>query len=79
MPAQGPAPEPPVRLDERGTQALGLLVERGEAGPTDLVRAFGSSAATWSRTLSTLSAQGIALKRGQKYRLTEFGRSLGGA
>ena len=78
-PTQPPAPEPPVRLDERGAQALGLLVERGEAGPTDLVRAFGSSAATWSRTLSTLSAQGIALKRGQKYRLTEFGRSLCGA
>ena len=68
--------EPAVRLDERSRQVLRLLAERGSAGPTDLVQAFGSSAATWSRALSALAAQGAVLKRGQKYQLTEFGRTL---
>ena len=75
-----PAPVPPtaIGLDERGRQALALVLERGAAGPTDLVQAFGSSAATWSRALSSLAAQGAVIKRGQKYQPTEFGRSLGG-
>lgn len=75
-----PAPVPPTAmgLDERGRQALALVLERGAAGPTDLVQAFGSSAATWSRALSSLAAQGAVIKRGQKYQPTEFGRSLGG-
>lgn len=75
-----PAPVPPAAmgLDERGRQALALVLERGAAGPTDLVQAFGSSAATWSRALSSLAAQGAVIKRGQKYQPTEFGRSLGG-
>ena len=74
------APVPPAAmgLDERGGQALALVRERGAAGPTDLVQAFGSSAATWSRALSSLAAQGAVIKRGQKYQPTEFGRSLGG-
>lgn len=64
-------------LDDRSRQALSLLSERGSAGPTDLVQAFGSSAATWSRTLSALSSQGAVHKGGQKYQLTEYGRALG--
>ena len=77
-PQQPPAatPLPEVTLDERSRQTLSLLAQRGEAGPTDLVRAFGSSAATWSRTLSAMAAQGLATKVGQKYRLTGIGRAL---
>lgn len=70
------APLPAIRLDERGSQALSYLAERGEAGPTDLVRAFGSSAATWSRALSSMAAQGLVTKVGQKYQLTGVGRAL---
>lgn len=82
QPFAAPAPQPgpmtaPARLDERGRQALRLVLERGAAGPTDLVQAFGSSAATWSRALASLAAQGAVIKRGQKYQPTEFGRSLG--
>ena len=73
-----PATPPAMGLDERGRQALALVLERGAVGPTDLVQAFGSSAATWSRALSSLAAQGAVIKRGQKYQPTEFGRSLGG-
>lgn len=74
MAGAGPAAQ--VHVDERGRQALALLAERGSAGPTDLVQAYGSSSATWSRALSALAAQGAVLKGGQKYQLTEFGRAL---
>ena len=67
---------PEIKLDARSRQALALLSERGAAGPTDLVQAFGSSAATWSRALSSLAAQGAVVKGGQKYHLTEFGQAL---
>ena len=64
---QAPQPAPPqpawaaaadVSLDDRGAQALSLVLERGAAGPTDLVQAYGSSAATWSRALASLASQG---------------------
>ena len=42
-------------------------------GPTDLVQAFGSSGATWSRVLNGLATQGLAIKTSQKYKLTEVG------
>lgn len=77
---QGPAGpgtfQAQVTLDERGRQALALVVERGAAGPTDLVQAYGSSAATWSRALAALAAQGAVTKVGQKYHPTEFGRQV---
>ena len=78
--AQVPAapPVPQVSLSDRGRMALALVLERGSAGPTDLVKAYGSSAATWSRELSSLAAQGAVLKSGQKYQPTEYGRALGG-
>lgn len=69
---------PQVSLSERGRLALLLSLERGSVGPTDLVQAYGSSAATWSRELSSLAALGAVLKAGQKYRPTEYGRALGG-
>ena len=71
-----PAAVPQVSLDDRATQALGHLAAHESCGPTDLVRAYGSSAATWSRTLSALAAQGLVMKDGQKYRLTGIGRSF---
>lgn len=83
---QAPQPAPPqpawaaaadVSLDDRGRQALSLVLERGAAGPTDLVQAYGSSAATWSRALASLASQGAVMKVGQKYQPTEFGRMLG--
>ena len=67
---------PPVTLDERGSQVMSYLATHESCGPTDLVRAFGSSGATWSRTLSSLSAQGLVMKDGQKYRLTGIGRTF---
>ena len=71
-----PAAVPQVSLDDRAAQALGHLAAHESCGPTDLVRAYGSSAATWSRTLSALAAQGLVMKDGQKYRLTGIGRSF---
>ena len=68
--------QPAVTLDDRGREALALISARGAAGPTELVREFGSSAATWSRTLSNLSAQGLIIKVGQKYQLTTIGHSF---
>ena len=78
--AQPPAAPafPQVSLSERGRLALLLSLERGSVGPTDLVQAYGSSAATWSRELSSLAALGAVLKAGQKYRPTEYGRALDG-
>ncbi|WP_455137504.1 ATP-binding protein [Thermophilibacter sp.] len=70
------AAEVAYTLDDRARQALSYLAERAEAGPTDLVRAFGSSAATWSRALSSMAAQGLVTKVGQKYHLTGIGRTL---
>lgn len=67
---------PQVDLDERSAQVMSYLSEHETAGPTDLVRAYGSSGATWSRTLSALAAQGIVTKVGQKYHLTGIGRTL---
>lgn len=74
---QAPAPfVPTVSLDERSQQVLSFLAEHPQVGPTDLVQAFGSSGATWSRVLSSLAAQGLVLKTSQKYQLTAIGRSF---
>ena len=74
MPAQTPAAGA-FPISERGTLALSFLLEHGQAGPTELVRAYGQSGPTWSRELATLSRQGFTVKQGQKYRLTELGAS----
>ena len=67
---------PQLALDERGEQVLTYLSEHESCGPTDLVRSFGASGATWSRTLAALAAQGLVMKDGQKYRLTGIGRTF---
>lgn len=74
--AQAAPQMPAVELDERSSNAISFIAERGSAGPSDLTRAFGSSGPTWSRVLSNLAAQGIVTKVGQKYQLTGIGRAL---
>ncbi len=64
-----------VYVSPRGMQALMYLVEQTSCGPTDLVRAYGSSVSTWSRELETLQQNGFVIKQGQKRILTEVGRS----
>ena len=65
------APTPFV--SDRGKQALAYLGAYGQCGPTDLSRANGSSTATWSRELYALCESGLAIKRGQKFHLTQLG------
>ena len=72
--AAGPA-SPQVNLSDRGAMALSYMQEHGACGPTDLARAFGLSNPTWSRELGTLADTGLVMKRGQKYALTELGRT----
>lgn len=69
-------PQPAIQVDERGQQVLAFLADHELVGPTELVRTYGSSSATWSRALASLSAQGIIIKVGQKYQLTTIGRSF---
>ena len=76
-PAPQVAPQTPaISLDDRGSQVMSYLASHESCGPTDLVRTCGSSAATWSRALSALAAQGLVMKDGQKYRLTGIGRTF---
>ena len=74
-PAQGASQPTGVYVSPRGMQALMYLVEQTSCGPTDLVRAYGSSVSTWSRELETLQQNGFVIKQGQKRILTEVGRS----
>lgn len=69
-------PQPPANtyVSERGKKALGYLAQNEVCGATDLARALGSSAPTWSRTLNDLAQVGLVIKHGQKYHLTELGR-----
>lgn len=67
---------PGVTLSDRDRQVLSYLSEHELVGPTDLTMEFGASGPTWSRVLSTLSAQGLVMKRSQKYQLTAIGRAL---
>lgn len=71
-PAQQPVPAP-LALNEAQTTALSFLVGQGSGGATDLVRACGKSAPTWSRALQHLAELGLAHKNGQKYLPTEAG------
>lgn len=66
-------PQSDVFVSERGNAALGYLAQHQECGATDLARAFGNSAPTWSRTLNDLAQAGLVIKHGQKYHLTEIG------
>ena len=62
-------------VSDRGGQVLQYLIGMGECGPTELARAYGSSAPTWSRELNSLAEAGLVIKRGQKFHLTEMGRA----
>ena len=66
-------PQSDVFVSERGNAALGYLAQYQECGATDLARALGNSAPTWSRTLNDLAQAGLVIKHGQKYHLTEIG------
>lgn len=66
-------PQSDVFVSERGNAALGYLAQNQACGATDLARAFGNSAPTWSRTLNDLAQAGLVIKHGQKYHLTELG------
>ena len=66
-------PQPDVFVSDRGNTALGYLAQNQACGATDLARAFGNSAPTWSRTLNDLAQAGLVIKHGQKYHLTELG------
>lgn len=63
-------------LSNREEQVLSMLSNNGAAGPSDLVREYGGSAPTWSRTLKAMAEAGSVVKDGQKYHLTAYGRSL---
>lgn len=73
-----PTPQilPAITLDERGEAVMEWLSAHESVGPSELVHAYGRSAASWSRTLSALAAQGLVMKIGQKYQLTAVGRAF---
>ena len=54
----------------RASMILEYLTDHNQVGPTELCRAYGYSAPTWSRELAGLEAQGVLTKGAQKYRLT---------
>lgn len=62
-------------ISERGKTVMEFLAHEQKCGPSDLVKSFGSSLATWSRELSALSETGLIIKHGQKYQLTGFGQT----
>lgn len=63
-----------VDVDKRGHAVLEFLDKHEAVGPSDLVRTYGGSNPTWSRTLKSLENEGFLLKRGQKRYLTKKGR-----
>lgn len=73
--AQQPSSQMPPDVSERGLLVLSYLEQHATAGPSDLTRAFGKSAPTWSRELSALERAGAVRKQGQKYVLTTIGRT----
>lgn len=56
----------PTAIGERAQLVLDFIKQNGSAGPTDLQNAYGKSLPTWSRELSSLAAEGILKKSGQK-------------
>ena len=71
----GQPPQEGPYLNEREGQILQYLMGNRECGPTELARAYGSSAPTWSRELIKLAEAGLVIKSGQKFHLTEMGRA----
>lgn len=68
-------PQSDVFVSDRGNAVLGYLAQYQECGATDLARALGNSAPTWSRTLNELAQAGLVIKHGQKYHLTDVGNA----
>lgn len=88
-PGRAPAPTPqagqqaptqagaaPLELTARGKQVLAYLRAHESVGPKDLVGAYGSSQATWTRELQALERAGVVTKQGQKRVLTQMGATL---
>lgn len=73
--AQAPAPPPPaVKLSNRQTRVLALLVELGAAGPTAVARELKIATTTAYRELATLEKAGLVHSVGEgKRALTEDG------
>lgn len=65
-----------ANLSDRAQSVLKYLSAHEMVGPTELVRAYGRSAPTWSRELGGLVQMGILKKVGQKYYLTQLGRGF---
>ncbi|OFK22254.1 ATP-binding protein [Olsenella sp. HMSC062G07] len=67
-----------LEISERGHLVLSFLRDHESVGPTDLMRAYGSSQPTWSRELSSLEDLGLVNKRRgeQKRRLSAAGRAF---
>lgn len=72
---QDAASQLPPGISERGVLVLSYLAQHATAGPSDLTRAFGKSAPTWSRELAALEREGGVRKQAQKYVLTTVGRT----
>jgi hypothetical protein len=76
-PAPAHAPAPAVKLTNRQTKVLVLLMELGEAGPTAISRELDISSATAFRELVELEKMGLIHSRGEgKRALTETGVTL---
>jgi predicted HTH transcriptional regulator len=65
-----------INLSGRSQIILEYLAAHEMVGPTELVRAYGKSAPTWSRELASLVQMGILKKIGQKYYLTQLGQNF---
>lgn len=77
-PTTPPAGVGALEISERGHLVLSFLRDHESVGPTDLMRAYGSSQPTWSRELATLEDLGLVNKRRgeQKRHLSAAGRAF---
>ena len=66
---------PPIQISDRYQNVLDYLADHESVGPTDLVKAYGSSQATWSRELRSMEEAGLIRKDGQKRRITATGQA----
>jgi len=74
---QAPPPPPPVKLTNRQTRVLALLMELGAAGPTAVARELKIATTTAYRELSTLEKAGLVHSVGEgKRALTDEGLRL---
>lgn len=62
-------------LSAHERDAMAYLRTHESVGPSDLVRTYGLSQGTWSRTLSSLEATGLMIKVRQKRYLSDAGKA----